>query len=120
MTGSLNNEHWEYNVPFAFRDTLDIKHEQRMKDKKPYMVWTQGPILSFKKGDLLTARNGRKAVQVQFAKPMGWDASKNEMDEGTVVYDDFNIINGKYIKYRHNTCSQMQFLEMLIYGTYNS
>ena len=115
MTGSLNNEHWEYKVPYAFIEALDIKYEQRMKDKKPYMVWTQGPILSFKLGDLLTTRDEKKSAQVRFANQMSWNESKNEMYEGNVFFDVFEINNGKYIKTRNNTCNQMQFLEMLIY-----
>jgi len=117
--GSLNNEHWEFNVPYAFRDALDIKYEQRMKDKEPYMIWTQGPILNFKEGDSLTTRNGKKVVQIQSANPMGWDDSKNEMCEGSVIYDEFDIDDGKCTKRRRSTCSQMQFLRMLIYGAYD-
>jgi len=119
MHGSLNNGHWKYRVPYAFRDSLDIKYEKRMKDKIPYMVWTQGPILSFKEGDLLTARDGKKSVQVQYANQMGWDTSKNQMHEGSVVYDEFDINNGKCTKIQRITCSQMQFLQILIYGTYD-
>ena len=116
-TGSLNNEVWEYKVPFAFRDALDIKYEQRMKDKKPYMVWTQGPILNFKNGDLLTDKNNKKAVQVLFANRMGWDTINDKMYEGSIVYDTFKITNGEYIKEPQQKCSQMQFLALLIYGT---
>ena len=49
--GHLNNDHWHFQVPYAFLDALDLKYEQRMKNKKPYMVWTQGPLLRFKDGD---------------------------------------------------------------------
>ena len=34
LKGSLNNENWKFKVPYAFREALDIKFEQRMKDKK--------------------------------------------------------------------------------------
>ena len=116
-SGSLNNEGWSYKVPYAFRDALDIKYEQRMKDKKPYMVWTQGPILSFKDGDVLTDIDNKKAVQVLFANRMGWDTTNDKMYEGNVVYDTFKITNGQYIKGEQKTCSQMQFLSLLIYGS---
>lgn len=116
-TGSFNNESWAFQVPYAFRDALDIKYEQRMKDKKPYMIWTQGPILNFKDGDVLTDKNNKKAVQVLFANRMGWDTTNNIMYEGNVVYDTFTISNGEYIKGEQKTCSQMQFLSLLICGT---
>ena len=69
--GSLNNDDWFFKVPYAFREALDLKFEERKKNKKGYMVWTQGPILSFKNGDFFTAKNGSTALQVQFADPMG-------------------------------------------------
>jgi len=118
MSGSLNNEHWEFKVPYAFRDALDIKYEQRRKDKKPYRVWTQGPILSFKEGDVLTSANKSKSVQVQFSNCMGWDTSKDEMYEGNVVYEKYGITDGIYSEGGHVTCTQMQFLELLICGKY--
>ena len=31
--GHLNNDHWHFQVPYAFRDALDLKYEQRMKIK---------------------------------------------------------------------------------------
>jgi len=118
MSGSLNNENWAFQVPYAFRDALDIKYKQRMKNKKPYMVWTQGPILSFKEGDVLTSTDEAKSVQVQFASCMGWDTSKNEMYKGNVGYDKYEITNGIYSEKERVTCTQMQFLKLLIYGKY--
>jgi|TARA_B110001469_G_C9558319_1_gene276934 hypothetical protein len=114
--GSLKNESWKFEVPFAFRDALDLKYEQRVKNKKPYMVWIQGSILRFKDGDAIKSKCGSRAVQVQYANPMGWDTSKNEMYEGSVVYEDFTISDGKYMKSGQHSCTQMKFLEMLIYG----
>lgn len=114
--GSLNNDHWEYIVPYAFREALDIKYEQRTKDKKQYMIWTQGPILRFKEGDYLKSKNGTSAVQVLNANSMGWDTSINQMYEGNVVFDEFEVQGNDRIKIRRSDCTQMQFLEMLIYG----
>lgn len=116
MSGSLNNDHWVFKVPYAFRDALDIKYEERKKDKKAYMVWTQGPILSFKEGDLITSKDDTRSVQVQSAENMKWATFKNEMCEGSVVYEEYQIIDGKYLKSGRVTCSQMSFLELLIYG----
>lgn len=115
-TGSLHNDHWKYLVPYAFRDALDLQYEERRKNKKPYKVWTQGPILRFKDGDSLTTKCGTQAVQVKYAKPMGWDTEKNEMHEGSVVYEIFSISGGKYEPRGEHTCTQMKFLELLIYG----
>ena len=113
---SLHNQHWKFDVLFAFRDALDIQFQRRIKNKKPYWVWTQGPILSFKEGDIIKSRDGKQLVQVQFANPMGWDESKNSMNEGSVMFDEFAVNNDQHTKIRRETCSQMQFLELLIYG----
>lgn len=114
--GTLNNDHWYFNVPYAFRDALDIKYEERKKDKKGYMVWTQGPILKFKMGDNFSAKNSNITLQVQFGDQMGWDRDKNEMYLGSVVFDLFEIINKKYIYKQRYQCNQMEFLELLING----
>lgn len=113
----LDNEHWFFNVKFSFRDALDLKYEQRQKDNKSYMLWTQGPILDFKTGDTITSRDNKVSVQVQFASPMGWDSTKNSMFEGSVVYDEFKIEKVEYNKVNRIECTQMQFLELLIKGS---
>lgn len=118
--GSLNNESWAFNVEYAFRDALDIKYEERKKNKKAYMVWTQGPLLSFKEGDMINSRDGNRIVQVRFASQMGWDASKNEMYQGSVVYSEYTPSNNTYLKLNEHTCTQMQFLQLLIHGEYDS
>jgi hypothetical protein len=114
--GSLENGSWAFKVPYAFRDALDIKYEERQKDKMSYMVWTQGPILSFKEGDLIQAKDGNSSVQVRFAERMGWDVSKAEMYEGSVVYAMYDLSGGPYTKLGEHSCTQMQFLELLIFG----
>lgn len=114
--GTLNNEHWYFSVPFTFRDALDIKYEQRIKDKEGTMVWTQGPILKFKMGDNFPAKNNNTTIQVQFSDQMGWDKDKNEMYLGSVVFDLFEFINKKYIYIQRYQCNQMEFLELLING----
>ena len=117
--GSLNNDAWAFKVPYAFRDALDIKYEERKKDKKPYMVWTQGPLLSFNEGDLLRSKDGLRAVQIRISNPMGWDSTKNEMYQGSVVYSDYAVSNKLFSKFNQDTCTQMQFLELLIRGEYD-
>ena len=42
---------WAFILPKAFSSALDISLETRMKNKKPYDVWTQGENFSFKEGD---------------------------------------------------------------------
>jgi len=118
-TGSLNNENWFFKVPYAFREALDIKYEERKKDKKGYMVWTQGPILSFKDGDNFTAKDNKTSLQVQFSNPMGWDSAKDEMYQGSVVFDEFIVNDQKHIKINQHSCNQMQFLKVLIGGVIN-
>jgi hypothetical protein len=114
--GSLNNESWEFKVTYAFRDALDIKYEERKKSKKTYMLWTQGPILRFKDGDLIHSKDGKRAVQVQFAQPMGWDSTNNEMYQGSVVYSEFAVSGNSLSKTSERSCTQMQFLQLLIHG----
>jgi len=117
--GSLNNDDWYFKVPYAFREALDLKYEERKKNKKGYMVWTQGPVLSFKDGDSFTAKDNKTAVQVQFSNPMGWDSAKDEMYQGSVVFDEFTINNNQFIKIKQHSCSQMEFLKTLISGVIN-
>ncbi len=114
--GSLNNAHWKFVVPYAFRDALDLKYEKRMKNKEPHMVWTQGVILRFKDGDTISSRCGTSLVQVKYANPMGWDVSKDEMYEGSVLYEEFGHTEECNQSLGERNITQMKFLELLIYG----
>ncbi|UOA08625.1 hypothetical protein [Methylobacter sp. S3L5C] len=115
MKGDLNNGHWAYSVTYSFRDALDISYDQRMKDKKPYMIWTQGPKIYFKEGDLLSSTKGYPTLQVRSSSPMTWDELKGEMNQGEVTYDIFDDIKyGHYIEPK--IVSQMDFLRILIDG----
>ena len=118
--GSLNNDNWFFHVPYAFREALDIKFEERKKDKKSYMVWTQGPIISFKEGDILHSKDKNQTIQIRFANQMGWDTSKEEMYQGSVVYSEYTTSNNTLIKQAEHSCTQMQFLQLLINGSYKS
>lgn len=112
--GSLNNESWTFNVPYAFREALDIKYEQLMKAKEPYWAWTQGPLLNFKAGNLMNSRDGSRAIQVESGSQM-----EVQMYEGSVVYTEYSISNGRYVKLREQICTQMQLLQLLIHGDYD-
>ena len=113
----FDNSHWHYNVHFSFREAIDIRLEERKNDKKPYLVWTQGPIISFKEGDLIHSNDGCRSVQVKYALPMGWDGSKGEMYEGVVTYSLFENSEGEIHQIGQESCSQMRFLELLITGS---
>lgn len=113
---SLHNDHWAYLVGYAFREALDIKYEKRMRDKKPYWTWTQGPIISFKNGDLIMSKTGETAVQVSYALPMGWDREIGEMYKGLVTHKLYSVKDNKFTVIGEKSVDQMQFLELLIYG----
>lgn len=117
--GTLDNNEWYFRVPYAFREALDIKFEERMKDKKGYMIWTQGPILSFKDGDTFAAQNEKSALQVKFSNSMGWDPAKNQMYQGSIVFDRFDVSGYKHTKISQHSCNQMDFLKILISGVIN-
>lgn len=110
------DSNWMFPVVGAFREALDIKYMKRIKDKKGVFVWTQGPILKFKEGDLLANEAGSLAVQVYYAAPMGWDHELGSMYEGAVTFDVFSISDGSYTKEDRHSVTQMQFFEMLISG----
>ncbi|RPJ11372.1 MAG: hypothetical protein EHM37_11165 [Deltaproteobacteria bacterium] len=117
--GSLNNDSWAFKVGYAFRDALDIKYEERKINKEPYMVWTQGPHLNFKEGDMLHAKDGNRAVQVLSAKQMKWDSAKEEIYQGLVVYLEYVMSGDSLSKLKEHECTQMQFLQLLIDGQYD-
>jgi hypothetical protein len=50
---------WEFAVPEAFREALDIRITSKAISKKTIQVWTQGMSFSFKEGD--TLHNSRLA-----------------------------------------------------------
>lgn len=116
---SLNNHFWTFKVAFEFRNALDIKYEERKKEKKPYMIWTQGPFLNFKEADLIHSQDESRALQVQFATPVAWDSEKNEMYQGHVDYIEYIITNQLFTKVNEQVCTQMQFLQLLIKGNYD-
>lgn len=107
--GCLNNDHWAYRVPYAFRDALDIKY---MKTSKG-MAWTQGCFLNFLTGDLFESSIGKPALQVLSATPMAWNKEQGAMYEGSVTYWHFHERGSAM------TLSQLYFLGLLITGGAN-
>lgn len=114
--GSLNNDSWAFKVTYSFRDALDIKYEERKINKEAYMVWTQGPLLRFKEGDVLHSRDGRRVVQVLSAKQMEWDAAEEKMYQGIVIYLEYAMSGNSLTKLKEHAGTQMQFLQLLING----
>lgn len=110
--GSLNNEFWAYKVGYCFRDALDLVYTERIKvvDKKKtiHFEWTQGSIIYFKEGDLLSSATG--CLQVYSSAPMGWDNINNKMYQGFVLYRKFPGDEKLF------TVTQMEFLAMLVFG----
>ena len=115
----LSGEHWFFNVHFAFRSALDINYVERKENKKSYMVWIQGPIFKFKEGDMLHSSDGATILQVKNANPMGWDSSLGSMYEGTILFEVYENIDNKIRKLKSYTCTQMDFLEILITGKFD-
>jgi hypothetical protein len=110
--GSLNNDYWAYKVPYGFHDALDIKFEERKKNKIPYMVWSQGCLLSFSGGDFFESIGDTPCLQVASAKSVFWDSVNGVMDDGEVTYELFDKRGlGEFF-----TVSQFEFLQLLIAG----
>ncbi len=112
--GRLVNPHWAYDVTYAFRDALDLKFEERVKEKKPYMTWTQGPLLRFKDSDIIHARNGDSVLRVKYANPMGWDDAEDAMYEGSVIYEEYACRDGVHSLTDEGSRTQVEFLARLI------
>ena len=117
MAGSLNNEHWAFNVHYAFREALDLRFMERVRNKRKVHLWTQGALVSFKEGDTLVSRCRSRSVQVKYANGMGWDAAKQEMYFGSVIFKKHTIKNGVFSFVGEDNLTQLEFLEMLITGS---
>lgn len=115
-SSKFDNEHWYYSVPFAFRDALDIRLSQRIKAGKPTQTWSQGPYISFSEGDVLTSKDGSTCLQVIQASPVSWDATKGSANEGLVTYKKFAVADSRYEEIAVTTCSQIEFLTLLMLG----
>lgn len=137
FTYDLHNDHWKYNVKGAFLDALGIKwltgsdrkdtgkikaskngKISKIKESVSWKGWRQTPFLDFKEGDSIDSRCGTESLQVEEAIPYGWNIQVNKMIEGFVRYKIYKIKNGLYEVVGINSCTQMEFLEKLIYGKY--
>jgi hypothetical protein len=107
---------WAFQVGLHFREALDIRYLERKVFGQSVNKWTQGPLLRFDVGDIVHRRDGRHLVQVTFAQPMGWDTAINEMYEGVVTFDEFDMAGESPSRLRSDTTTQMDFLHLLIYG----
>lgn len=110
--GCLNNDYWAYKVPYAFRDALDIRFTNVVKNKQTTSIWTQGGLLAFSIGDFFESASGGNSIQVVSAKPMLWDTNTGVFDSGDVTYQFF-VRRGLGMFF---TVSQVDFLQLLIVG----
>ncbi|MGL5592993.1 MAG: hypothetical protein ACRDDH_03525 [Cetobacterium sp.] len=117
--GKFLNEHWHYEVDFAFRDALDIQYTKKSENKQSTKEWTQGVYINFKQGDTLHRKDNSDCIQVVRAMPTMLN-SIGEYQEGIVVYYKYKIDeSGKYSlanleEKKHFT--QKEFLYYLITG----
>ncbi len=98
-----------------------------MTSRKKVHVWTQGGLISFKRGDTIPSNDGRYLVQVQFAESMGLVAktelvdgkydTKMVMDDGFVRYQLFEKVKGEAVRrVNEGKLTQLEFLAFLIDG----
>jgi len=80
--------------------------------------WIQTPFLDFKEGDSLDSKCGTISLQIEDAHPIQWDFENEKIIEGFVRYKIYKVENGLYEVIDINSCTQMEFLEKLIYGKY--
>lgn len=127
---------WAFAVPKAFRDQLDIRLTERVKDKKSNWVWTQGNLFAFDVGHVFydtplayhlswndALQVLRVALQVQFANPMGYD--KQEPDglyKGAIWFKVYqpNENATALIEVDSLTCNQVEFVQLLKSGVLKS
>ena len=55
-------------------------------------------------------------MQISYALPMGWDEERNEMYEGSVLFNAFEMKCGQYFKQYSRQVTQLDFLKILVYG----
>ncbi|MGH1371156.1 MAG: hypothetical protein ACRBBW_03915 [Cellvibrionaceae bacterium] len=128
---SLHNEHWAFDVGYAFRDALDIRLTDStrtvidsatgIKRKVVERVWTQGVIINFREGDALYSRDGMWVLQVMdMSAPMGWDPQLQTMYKGAVRVTAFRRSGGSVPEMYEDLgvarYPQMHFLKILING----
>lgn len=134
--GDLNNQNWVYNVNYGFRDALDISYdslrktlakvitetidgkyvERKEKQQMIVMKWTQGSRIGFKTGDILTSTKGYVTLQLTDAMPVFWNQNTAQVDYGFVAFKHFTDDLKTPAIFDPMTLTQMDFLDLLIYG----
>ena len=123
---------WVMAVKECYRNELDIKLTERMRDKQPYLEWTQGPYFSFDEGHLFydTPKAYQKwgqalktikiACKITSATPTTLDKDKN-LVEGVVEFTkykpDANFTS--MVAVQDYKLSQREFVNFLKTGRLN-
>ena len=113
---SFNSDYftdWAFTLPKAYSSALDISLETRMKNKKPYDVWTQGENFSFKSGDVFydnvsayTKPWGKALHDLNFSIQITSSESAFGDNPGLLTFDIFHKQKNQLIKIDEFTCSQ--------------
>lgn len=120
--GELDNPEWAYEVPFAFRDALDIRYQERQEHKQSVYRWTQGPYVAFSPGDLLHHRDTGGCVQVLSSVAVRVEPGSGQtgevqafrVDAGYVHAQFYQRREGRYFPMQRWSGTQWAFLEGLI------
>jgi hypothetical protein len=125
----LFTEDWFMCVPQAFNDALDIRLTERIIAKTKKLVWTQGSVFSFSRGD--TLYDTKKAyeewstalqhinirIQVERAMPSNvYDDGKRFSGTVTLEVSTPNSCRTNFQKRGSITMTQDDFVEFLIFG----
>ncbi|MBE4038756.1 hypothetical protein HJ123_17585 [Vibrio parahaemolyticus] len=99
-----------------------------MAKRSQRLVWTQGAVIAFKRGDTIPSTNGKHVVSVKYADPMGLVVKSRigdsgdyetyrEMDFGFVCYELFKKGPGESLTLiSEGKLNQMEFLSFLVKG----
>jgi hypothetical protein len=123
---------WAFAVPKVFRNQLDIRLTERVKDKKSSWVWTQGNRFSFDVGHVFydtplayhlswndALQVLRVALQVQFANPMGYDEQEPDgLYKGAIWFKVYqpNENATALVEVDSLACNQVEFVQFLKNG----
>jgi len=116
---------WVFAVKYSFKPALDIRLTERIKDKKPYWVWTQGGNFKFKIGYTLYNSpegwphpNVTAWVQITEASDVVPETKHSAGHPGLVIFDlYFRHIDGTAIKDdKPKICTQDEFVQFLQTG----
>jgi len=116
---------WVFAIKDFSKLALDIRLTERIKDKKPYWVWTQGKNFKFKVG--YTIYNSPEGwphpnvtawVQITEASDVVPESKHSAGHPGLVIFDlYFRHIDGSALKDdKPGICSQVEFVQFLQTG----